>query len=246
MATGTFNPMPAESLAANALAEGICLLLGAGATLALFLGVAHFAALDEPAPEADFADLRAMSLPMEAPPPRPTETPPVAVAATPFAGLEVGASDSSVRIAVVPPDLSQLLPVTTTAPAAKIEPAQLYTDFKPRADLEGDFSRIFQQHEVDQRPVVVSRPKPYIPPVVRGNAKTLRISVLILIDTRGAVGNVRVLEGSGNEHFDKILLYDISHSWIFSPAMKKGRKVRCLVQQNVRIVWEGGSPFDSY
>lgn len=246
MATDTFNPMPAESLVANALAEGACLLLGAGVTLTLFFGVAHFAALDEPAPETGFADLRAMSLPMEAPPPRPVETPPVAVAATPFAGLEVSATDSPVRIAVVPPDLSQLLPATTTAPAAKIEPAQLFTQFKPRTDIGGDFSRIFQQHEVDQRPTVLSRPKPYIPPVVRGNAETLRISVLLLIDTHGAVNSIRVLQPSGNEHFDAIILRDIREAWVFTPAMKNGHKVRCLVQQNVRVVWSGGSPFDSY
>lgn len=244
--TDTLTLSPPENAAANAAAEVVSLLLGAGVTLALFLGVAHFEATEPPADDADIAELRAMSVPMESPPPRPVETPPVEVAASPFAGLDIGATDSPVRIAVVPPDLSSLLPTTTTAPAAKIEPAQLYTEFKPRTEITGDFSRIFQQHEVDQRPAVISRPKPYIPPVVRGNARTLRISVLILIDTRGAVGNVRVLQGSGNEHFDKIILYDIRHSWVFSPAMKKGRQVRCLVQQNVRIVWEGGSPFDSY
>jgi outer membrane biosynthesis protein TonB len=235
-----------ESTAANAMAEALSLLLGAGITLVLFLGVARFAGTEAPEEDVDIAELRAMSVPLEAPPPRPVETPPVEVAASPFAGLEISATESPVRIAVVPPDLSSLMPTTTTAPAAKIEPAQLYTEFKPRTEIGGDFSRIFQQHEVDQRPAVVSRPRPYIPPAVRGNAKTLRISVLILIDTRGAVASTRVLQGSGNEHFDKIILHDIGHSWVFSPAMKKGHKVRCLVQQNVRIVWEGGSPFDSY
>lgn len=238
--------LPPETAAARALAETLSLLLGAGFTLALFLGIAHFAEPGALAPEADFTELRVMSIPLETPPPRPVETPPETVAASPFAGLEIGASDSPVRIAVVPPDLSQLLPVNTTAPAAKIEPAQLYTGFKPRTEIGGDFSRIFQQHEVDQRPAVVSRPKPYIPPVVRGNADTLRISVLILIDTRGAVTSTRVLQGSGNEHFDRIILRDIREAWVFSPAMKRGHKVRCLVQQNVRVVWAGGSPFDSY
>lgn len=243
-ATATLPPV--ESAVSRAVSETLSLLLGAGFTLGLFLSVAHFEALEPPAPPVDFMELRAMSLPLDTPPPRPAETPPVAAGASPFAGLEIGASESPVRIAVVPPDLSALMPVTTSAPAARIEPAQLYTEFKPRTEIAADFSRIFQQHEVDQRPSVVSRPKPYIPPVVRGNAQSLRISVLILIDTRGAVGSVRVLQGSGNEHFDKIILYDISHSWVFSPAMKKGHKVRCLVQQNVRVVWEGGSPFDTY
>jgi hypothetical protein len=242
----TTTLLPPESAVANAVAETLSIFLGLAVTFALFMGVARFGATEAPTEEADIADLRAMSIPLETPPPRPVETTPVQVAASPLAGLEISASASPVRIAVVPPDLSALLPTTTTAPAARIEPAQIYTEFKPRTEIGADFSRIFQQHEVDQRPAVVSRPKPYIPPVVRGNARTLRISVLILIDTRGAVASVRTLQGSGNEHFDKIILYDISHSWVFSPAMKKGHKVRCLVQQNVRIVWEGGSPFDSY
>jgi outer membrane biosynthesis protein TonB len=230
----------------GAVAEALSLLGGAGFTVALFLAIAHFQSTEAPEPEPDIAELRAMSAPLETPPPRPVETTPAAETASPFAGLEIGASDSPVRIAVVPPDLSQMLPVNTTAPAARIQPAQLYTEFKPKTEIGGDFSRIFQQHEVDQRPAVVSRPKPYIPPVVRGNAKTLRINLLILIDTRGAVASVRVLNGSGNEHFDKIIVHDVQHAWIFSPAMKKGHKVRCLVQQNVRVVWEGGSPFDTY
>ncbi len=237
---------PPESAVSNAMAELLSIGLGLGVTFALFMGVARFASTEAPADDADITELRAMSVPLESPPPRPVETPPVQVAASPFAGLEISATESPVRIAVVPPDLSNLMPTTTTAPAARIEPAQLYTEFKPRTEIGGDFSRIFQQHEVDQRPAVISRPKPYIPPAVRGNAKTLRISVLILIDTRGAVASTRVLQGSGNQHFDKIILHDIGHSWVFSPAMKKGHKVRCLVQQNVRIVWEGGSPFDTY
>lgn len=232
---------PLESARANALAEALSIALGAGVTLALFLGVAHFAGTTEKTEEADIADMHAMSIPLETPPPRPVETPPVSVSESPFAGLDIAAADSPVRIAVVPPDLSALLPVNTTAPAAKIDPAQLYTEFKPKTELSGDFSRVFQQYEVDQRPAVISRPKPFVPGVVRAGADVLRISVLILVDTRGAVSNVRVLQGSGNAQFDAIILRDIREAWVFSPAMKKGRKVRCLVQQNVRVEWSGGS-----
>lgn len=235
-------PVPERPLA-GFLAEGLCLVLGAGFTLALFIGVALFQAVEAPGPEANIAELRAMSLPLDTPPPRPVETVPTEAAATPFAGLEIGASESPVRIAVVPPDLSQLLPVTTIAPAAKIEPARLHTEFKPQTEISGDFSRIFQQHEVDQRPAVLSRPNPQVPSLVRGNAESLRIIVLILIDTTGAVANVRVLQGSGNPHFDEIILRDMREAWVFTPAVKKGRKVRCLVQQNVRVVWRGGNPF---
>ena len=69
-------------------------------------------------------------------------------------------------------------------------------------------------------------------------------SVLILIDPRGAVSNVRLLQGSGNKYFDAILLRDIREAWVFSPAMKKGHKVRCLVQQNIRVDWTANTPFD--
>jgi outer membrane biosynthesis protein TonB len=247
MTTGAATLLPpAESPRAAALAEGLCLLLGAGFTLALFLSVAHFTGGEAPEPEADFADLRAISVPLETPPPRPVETPPVPVAATPFAGLEVAAADSPVRIAVVPPDLAALMPESTAAPAARIDSAQLYAEFKPKTELGGDLTRIFQEHEVDQRPTVLSRPQPYIPPAVRNKADTLRISVIILIDTRGSVGSLRVLEGSGNKYFDEIILRDMRERWIFTPAIKNGRKVRCLVQQKVRVVWTGGTPFDSY
>jgi TonB family protein len=239
----TLTLPPPETPAANAAAEGVSLVLGAAITLALFLGVAHFEATEPPAEEADLAELRAMAVPMETPPPRPVETAPVEVAASPFAGLDIAASDSPVRIAVVPPDLSTLLPSTTTAPAAKIEPAQLHTEFKPRTEIGGDFSRIFQQHEVDQRPSVLSRPKPYVPPVVRGNAKSLRITVLMVISEQGAVTSLRVLESSGNEHFDAIMVRYIRETWVFTPAVKNGRRVRCIVQQTTRIVWEAGSPF---
>lgn len=237
---------PVENPRSAALAEVVCLLLGGGFTLVLFLGVAHFTAGEPPEPAPDLAVLQTLALPLETPPPRPLETPPVPVASTPFTGLEVAAAESPVRIAVVPPDLSALLPATTVAPTARIEPAQLYTQFKPRTELGGDLSRIFQEHEVDQRPAVLSRPKPSIPPGVRRHADTLGIAMLILIDARGSVANVRVLQGSGNPYFDAIILRDVRESWVFTPAVKNGQKVRCLVAQKVRVVWSGGTPFDSY
>jgi len=226
-----------------AVAEACCLLLGAGLTLVLFLSVAGFGEKAAPAPEPEFVDLQAMSLPLEAPPPRPLETPPVSMPATPFSGLEVEAAESPVRIAVVPPDLTELMPAAAHAPAARIEAAQLYTEFKPRTGLDESFSRIFQEHEVDQRPTVLARPLPVIPSRLRGDADSVRLSVLILIDTKGRVGNARILGSSGNKEIDEILLEDIRQYWYFTPAIKQGRKVRCLAQQAVRVKWSS-SPFD--
>ena len=234
-----------EGAGANARAELLSLALGAGVTAALFFGVAHFDSAAPAAMDPDLSELHVMALPPETPPPRPVETPPVAPQALPFAGLDVGASDSPVRIAVVPPDLSALMPVDTIAPSAKIEPAKLYTEFKPRTEIDSDFGRVFQPEEVDQRPAALVRPNPNIPGIVRGSAKKLSILVLVLIDTHGAVTNIRVLQPSGNKYFDEIILRDIREAWVFSPAVKKGHKVRCLLQQNVRVSWTNASPFES-
>lgn len=229
----------------QAAGEALSALLGAGFTLGLFLAIAHFEGEGPAVMEPDILELRSVAMPLETPPPRPAEPLPVFAAASPLAGLEIAASDSEVKIAVVPPDLDQFMPAPVAAPAAAIQPAQLYTEFRPRMEISGDFSRVFQQHEVDQRPAVVARPTPFIPPAVRGNAETLRVTVLIVVDPRGAVGSVRILNSSGNEQFDAIIVRDIREAWVFSPAVRRGRKVSCLLQQSVRVNWDGRrSPFE--
>jgi TonB family protein len=121
----------------------------------------------------------------------------------------------------------------------------LHTAFKPQIDAgTGDFERVFQQHEVDEKPAVLARPNPHVPRFIRGKAKTLRIAMLIVVDTKGGVDSVRVLDSSGNPEFDAILIKDVRESWVFKPASKKGRRVRCLLQQTVRVSWEAGSPFE--
>ena len=229
----------------NAVLEFAGALLGAVFTFGLFLGVSHFESKKAPDPQPDFAEMRAVSIPLETPPPRPTEAPQLANSASPFAGLDIGPSESAVKIAVVPPDLEQFIPAPKAAPAAAIPVSQLYTEFKPGLDLSADFSRIFQQSEVDKIPTVLSRPNPNIPSWVRQGASTLRVVMLLLIDRRGAVESVRVIESSGNPRFDDIIVHDAKESWVFTPAIKKGRRVRCLVQQATRVNWTGGgSPFE--
>jgi TonB family protein len=68
--------------------------------------------------------------------------------------------------------------------------------------------------------------------------------MLIIVNTKGGVDNVRVIDSSGNPEFDAILIRDVRESWVFKPAAKKGRRVRCLLQQTVRVNWEAGSPFE--
>lgn len=231
--------------AGNAGTESVGALLGAVFTLALFLGVAHFESKEPAAAPPNIVEMRALSLPMDTPPPRPVESQPATGAASPFAGLEIHASDSAVKVAVVPPDLEEFVPGPSAPPAA-IQTSQLYTEFRPTMDLSADFSRIFQQSEVDQRFAVLARPLPFIPSWVRGNATSLRVVLLITVDTRGAVESVRMTESSGNPGFDAIIIRDVREAWIFSPAIRKGRKVRQVGEQSVRVSWTGpSSPFEN-
>lgn len=220
-------------------------VLGAVFTLGLFMGISHFETKESAEAPLDIVELRAISIPMDTPPPRPMEALAVGPAASPFAGLDIGPSESDVKIAVLPPDLEQFIPAPKAAPAATIQVSQLFTEFRPTMDLAPDFSRVFQQSEVDKIPTVLSRPLPIIPSHVRRGASTLRVVMLLLVDQNGSVRSVRVLDSSGNPEFDAIIARDAHEAWQFTPAIKKGKRVRCLVQQTTRVNWTGSaSPFE--
>lgn len=220
---------------------------GLAFTLGLFVGIAHFER-HGPVERMEEADnLQAIALPLEAPPPKVVDEPePVEASILPFAGLEIGATDSPVKIAVTPMDLEALLPTVDVPPVAAIQPAQFHGDLKPKINTEADFSRVFQATEVDKRPTVLSRSTPFVPKHVRGKANVLKVILLIVIDGAGSVTSIRVASSSGNARFDEIVVENVRSSWVFTPAMKQGRRVRCLLQQAVTVTWRrGGSPFES-
>jgi len=232
---------PASSRGSGVIQGVLSLLLGAGFTLGLFLGIARFdrAALSE-AP-SEIMDARAVFVAEPPPPPRevPQDQAPID---TPLAGFDAAPAESPVQIAVTPPDLRDLMP-PMVAPPAVIQVGQLYTNLKPKIDINTTSDRIYQMMEVDQLPHVLHRVTPLIPPTVRQNAQMLRTSLLFVVDADGQIKNVRVASTSGNPDFDAIILRTI-HEWSFSPAVRKGVKVRCLLQQAVIIKWSGGSVFE--
>ena len=160
----------------------------------------------------------------------------------PLAGIEIGASDSPVKIAVVPPDFDTLTPKTELAPAATIQTLQIYSNLKPKMDEFGDFNRVFQQSEVDRVPTVLHRPNPPIPSSIRNSASLLRVTVLIVVDATGLPTSVRVFKPSGNLEFDAIITKSVLEDWVFTPAIKKGKKVKCLIQQAISVRMSSGSP----
>lgn len=226
------------------LRGGTSLIAGAGITFALFSAMARFEHIETAREAESIEDLHVVSVPVEIPPPRQierTELP--SDAATPLANIQIGTSDSPVKIAVVPPELAMLYPPETTAPPAQVTVSTLYTDLKPRTQLAVETKRIYQQSEVDQAPTVLRRAVPRIPPWIRGNAEMLRVTLVIVADTTGAVASVRLIRPSGNDEVDELLTECVRTQWLFTPAIKSGKKVRCLFQQTITVKWTDATPF---
>lgn len=223
--------------------EALCLLFGAGLTLGLFLGMAHFENVKAARPAPEIEDLRAVSAISEPPPPRVEDLTRPMEAFAPLTGIEIAAAESPVKLAVVPPDLEKILPPTDLPPRATIQFSQLLTDLRPKTGMGGDFQHIYQQNEVDQPPAALVRTIARVSGRVRDNADQLRVTLVLVIDTEGAVTSTRILRPSGNEAFDKIVTECVRDEWVFTPAVRKGRKVRCMVQQLVWYQWTNGSPY---
>lgn len=234
----TFSPEFGERRLAL---EGLSLVLGGAFTCALFFGIAYFERTDSPAPVAPIEDLRVVEMPVQPPPPPIVEQVSTEPVANELSGIDTTepALDSEVRITVTPPQLDSPIPV---APRATIEVARMHTEFKPKVSLAFDQQRIFQTTEVDQPPMVLYRKNPYVSAYDREDAKELRATFLLVVDVNGAPTRIRVIKSSGNQNFDRIVQKSLAE-WSFSPAMKQGKKVKCLIQQLIAIKWSG-SPFE--
>lgn len=226
---------------ATAVDGVISILVGTAFTLGLFVLMAHFVQSKASQPPVTIENLAPASLPLEIPPPPVTQSESEPISAM-ITGIDVAAAESPVQIAVTVPILESL-PVPP-APPARIQNSTLRSDFKPKMDVIADIDHVFQQTEVDQKPTVLANSAPFIPLDVHRGLRSLRVVLLMVVDAKGAVGNIRVLTSSGNTRFDNLIVKCVQDEWEFSPAMKKGRRVKCLVQRAVTIRWES-SPFDS-
>lgn len=232
---------PAASRFAVIVDAVVSVFVGTACTTGLFFLMAHVKQGGTSPPAPVIEDMRAVSLPIEIPPPpvTQTETEPVTEMIT---GIDVAAAESPVQISLSIPILES--PPVPQAPAAKIQTTVIPSEFKPRMDLAQDFDHVFQQTEVDQKPTVLANSAPFIPINVHRGVRWLRVVLLMTIDARGVAGNIRVLTSSGNAEFDRLIVECVHDKWEFSPAIKKGRKVKCLVQRSVTIRWDS-SPFES-
>ena len=219
---------------------------GLAFTVLLFFALAHFEDVRRPQLTVEIEDLPMVAIPFEPPPP-----PPKAVDAVrapqdlmPLAGIDVEASDSPVKVAVVPPDLEALLPSARIPPNALVD-LGFHADFRPNLEAGSDPQRVYQQAEVDQRPHAVVRVAPKVPAELLGAAAMLRVTLLLVIDADGRAVSTQVMKSSGKPAFDRLVAQTVKDQWLFSPAVRRGRKVNCLAEQAVRVELPGGSPFDT-
>jgi len=150
-----------------------------------------------------------------------------------------------VRISVSPPDLDSVLPEDLSrAPHvdARIGPLR---NFGPRIDFASDPKHVFESSEVDQVPRVLFREPPEVPGYIAKDADMLATTLMAIIDADGSIGSVRIARSSGNARFDAITAKNIME-WGFSPAMKGGKRVRCLIEQDIIVRFKPESPFESH
>lgn len=218
---------------------------GLAFTFLLFFGMAKFEHTGAGAEAPAIEDLRAVSIPLEPPPPPPPRlAEPAPPEVTPLTGIELGASDSPVRIAVVPPDLETFVQAPTLPPRAVMPVTHFHTEFKPRIDVESDVRHVYQESEVDKVPVALVRVAPPVPNRLFGDARSLRVVLLLLIEPNGRISSARISQSSGQPEFDAIVAQTVRESWEFTPAIRKGKRVRCLAAQPFRVNLGSGSPYE--
>lgn len=228
------------AMPARFLINVISLGFGAGFTLGIFLSIAHFLRAQESAagtlvPPDDLA-MVSLALPPPPPPPQaeksPVDTPEFTDALA--LGLAEEPSSSPVTISPSPPSPDELLPMTQMPVRVVSGTINLESSIKPTLNFTLDQNHVYQRSEVDQPPVVLSRSDPPVPKSLLGDGQRRSVVILFVVDTRGAVGNVRVLRSSNNAEFDSIIAESVCE-WRFSPAIRKGKSVRCMIQQQITV-----------
>jgi TonB family protein len=159
-------------------------------------------------------------------------------------GFKLDPSDSDVKIAVSPPETSALLPEDLSKAPPVNAHVDFWASFKPRMDVLSDLNHIFDKSEVDKVPMVLSRINPEVPRNIADGAVYLGCTLLAVINADGGIGSVRLAISSGNAKFDALII-DNFRDWTFSPAIKGSKKVRCLIEQAIRVKCSSDTPFES-
>jgi len=217
---------------------------GAGLTLGLFVTMAQLERVQPRPHTVEIEDLPLVSAPPELPPPLEKPTPPPATTEpiVPLTGLDLLPSDSPIKVAVAPPEIERYLPDVRSMPAV-VEIGRFHREYGPKNDAMLDPGHVYQQTEVDTPPHSIRRGVPAIPGDLWGDAKSLRVVLLLGVDTDGHAFSARVLHSSGKPVFDDLLRENVQSAWLFSPAIRHHKAVKCMVEQAVRVSLPDADPF---
>jgi TonB family protein len=197
----------------------------------------------EPAPQIEIA--RLVSLPSDEPPPPVQEQTPAdpgpIVEPTRMEIAPEAASAIHLQVPDVPLLGSETPPPARAVVAGRFSVGGSVT--RPMQEDDLSARRVYSYEEVDQRPMVVYRVKPNVLTWVVRNMATPRVVLLLVVNTDGSAGDVRIMRSSGESYFDQAIV-DAIENWRFSPAIRKGRKVRCWVEQGISVKVDGGNPFE--
>lgn len=238
------NP-PTSSLAARDSSAWLVhvggLAGGLGFTLLILAVIAFAPKATHPPEETSVEEVRAVEVPEPPPPPPPTKAVGTPLPPTPIV-FEEAPSTSSVRITPTPIPTAPLETIARPAYALRFDFSP--GEFRPdTGDWEPDANHIFQRSEVDQQVVAIYKKAPNISNDLFKTIRNPRVRVLMVVNVDGSVEGVRILHGTNTE-FDS-LVADAMRTWRFRPAMKKGKKVRCLVEQPVYVKSPISNPFST-
>jgi periplasmic protein TonB len=240
--------MPVSLFPASASLQIVQTLCGLACAVLILIVLAFLRAPLEPGPATEINTAHLVTLPFDEPPPPPREQAP------PEPGPIVG----PMRLEIYPEAVSAVHIHVPDFPLldAELPPPPARAVVAARFDLANSITRpvdvddltaqrIFSRNEVDQRPMVVYRVTPKLSDQRVSRMATPRIGLLLVVNTDGSVGDVRVMRSSGEEDFDQTMIEAI-REWRFSPAILKGRKVRCWVEQMVSVKLSGATPFEAH
>jgi protein TonB len=204
---------------------------GVGFTGCIAAGLMLFSRAPEYVEEEEIAEVRAVDIPEPPPPPPQTTAPGTPLPPAPMI-FEEAPSTSSVRIAPTPIPITPLL--TQIRPNVSLQFSFTPGEFRPSTgNYEPDVNHVFQRSEVDQQVVPIFKKSPSIPTALLDEIPNPRVRVLFVVNINGTVEDVRLIKGV-HPQFDRLIIEAISE-WRFRPAMRKGRKVRCLTELPVYV-----------
>lgn len=221
----------------------VSLVFGLLATAVIFYGLVCIQRVKTSKTDSGIEDLTSVSLPFDLPPPAQRLNELKAAPVGSPVQFEIASTASSVKIEVSP---MPILPPQATLPLARpgiVARFQLGAGVvKPEVAMDPD--RIYNKAEVDQPPVVVYRKVPDVAAAIFKRVAVPRVVLLFVVSSEGKVLDPHLLKSCGDTELDQLMVEMIA-DWEFRPAVKKGKIVRCWVQQTVRLTLGSASRFSA-